>query len=57
MHALKAAGKIDSAEYGQLVQQFYDRHVCRVSPPPARGRRDDQEPVDLDRLSRDERAD
>lgn len=34
MHALEAAGKTDSAEYGQLVQSFYDRHVCRVSPPP-----------------------
>jgi proline iminopeptidase len=34
MHALEAAGKTDSPEYGQLVQLFYDRHVCRVSPPP-----------------------
>ncbi|THD36111.1 MAG: alpha/beta fold hydrolase [Sphingomonas sp.] len=34
LHALEAAGKTDSAEYQALVQQFYDLHVCRVSPWP-----------------------
>lgn len=34
MHALEKAGKTDTPEYQKLVQQFYDRHVCRVQPTP-----------------------
>lgn len=28
------AGTTDSPEYEQAMQVFYDRHVCRVPPPP-----------------------
>jgi proline iminopeptidase len=34
MRALEAAGETHTAEYEALAQQFYDRHVCRVTPWP-----------------------
>jgi proline iminopeptidase len=34
LHALEAAGKTETPEYGALVQQFYELHVCRVKPLP-----------------------
>jgi proline iminopeptidase len=34
LHALEKAGKTETPEYGALVQQFYDLHVCRVKPLP-----------------------
>jgi len=35
LHALEAAHKEDSEEYGKLVDLFYKLHVCRADPPPA----------------------
>lgn len=35
IRALDAAGKGATAEYQELVQLFYDRHLCRRKPPPA----------------------
>ena len=32
LHGLEKAGKMDSPEYGALVQKFYDKHVLRVAP-------------------------
>ncbi len=32
LHGLEKAGRMDSPEYGALVQKFYDRHVLRVAP-------------------------
>lgn len=34
LHALEAAHKEDSEEYGKLVDLFYKLHVCRADPPP-----------------------
>ena len=34
LHALEKAGKTDSKEYQDLVQLFYDLHVCRAKPTP-----------------------
>jgi proline iminopeptidase len=34
IHALEGAGKTHSKEYRDLVQQFYDLHVCRPPMPP-----------------------
>ena len=34
LHALEAAHKQDSEEYGKLVDLFYKLHVLRVEPPP-----------------------
>jgi proline iminopeptidase len=34
MHELEAAHQEGSSEYAALVQQFYDRHVCRRIPYP-----------------------
>ncbi|MHA6766419.1 proline iminopeptidase-family hydrolase [Sphingobium ummariense] len=34
MHGLEKAGKTGTPEYAELVQQFYDKFVLRVPPPP-----------------------
>ena len=33
----ETAGTWDDAEYAAAVQVFYDRHLCRVVPPPEFG--------------------
>jgi len=35
LHELEAAGEQGSPEYEQLMNQFYDSHVCRVKPLPS----------------------
>jgi proline iminopeptidase len=34
LHGLEKAGKIDTPEYAELVQKFYDKFVLRVPPTP-----------------------
>ncbi|MBO9558410.1 MAG: proline iminopeptidase-family hydrolase [Caulobacter sp.] len=34
LHGLEKAGKMDTPEYADLTQKFYDKHVLRVPPTP-----------------------